>query len=35
MIYTRDSMKTYLPLVVSALLGLTNVAQARSLDAIP
>ncbi|MGY4333325.1 polar amino acid transport system substrate-binding protein [Bradyrhizobium sp. LB7.2] len=27
-------MKTYLPLVVSALLGLTNVAQARSLDAI-
>ncbi|MCK1417803.1 transporter substrate-binding domain-containing protein [Bradyrhizobium sp. CW4] len=27
-------MKTYLPLVVSALLGVTNVAQARSLDAI-
>jgi polar amino acid transport system substrate-binding protein len=27
-------MKTYLLLVVSALLGLTNVAQARSLDAI-
>jgi polar amino acid transport system substrate-binding protein len=34
LIYTRKSMKTYLPLVVSALLGLTNVAQARSLDAI-
>ncbi|WP_027529203.1 transporter substrate-binding domain-containing protein [Bradyrhizobium sp. WSM3983] len=27
-------MKTYLPLVVSALLGLTDVAQPRSLDAI-
>lgn len=34
MIYTHNSIKSYLPLVVSALLGLTSVVQARSLDAI-
>lgn len=34
MIYTLNSIKSYLPLVFSALVGLTSVAQARSLDAI-
>ena len=34
MIYTHNSIKSYVPLVVSALLALTSVAQARSLDAI-
>jgi polar amino acid transport system substrate-binding protein len=34
LIYTHNSIKSYVPLVVSALLALTSVAQARSLDAI-
>ena len=34
MIYIRSSMKSCFTLVVSAFLGLTNIAQGRSLDAI-